>query len=334
VLLKTRPGLGLETIATAPALEDLVPEWSALWTRHPSATPFQAPQWLVPWWKHLGGGQLKVLALRAEGRLRGVAPFFLWGPDAARRTLSLLGAGITDYLDVLVESEAAEEAPSAIADHLAAGGGTWARCDFDQLPADSVLLDLPDHPEWARTVGGAAPCPVLRLAAGWESVPARQRRNIRRSMGHARRQGAVEITRAEPESLDSFLADLFRLHGARWTARGASGVLAGDALAAFHAEAARGLLALGALRLYRLSIGGQAAASVYAFTAKQRAFLYLGGFDPQWEHLSPSGLLIAHAIQEAAQEGVRSVDFLRGQEAYKYFWGAQDSPTYHVQIRG
>jgi hypothetical protein len=41
--------------------------------------------------------------------------------------------------------------------------------------------------------------------------------------------------------------------------------------------------------------------------------------------LSPGTLLIAHAIEEVIREGAAIFDFLRGQERYKYFWGAGDA---------
>jgi CelD/BcsL family acetyltransferase involved in cellulose biosynthesis len=55
---------------------------------------------------------------------------------------------------------------------------------------------------------------------------------------------------------------------------------------------------------------------------------YLSGFDPQWAAFSPGVLLIAHAIEEAIREGQQEFDFLRGNEPYKYLWGAQDSSTW------
>jgi CelD/BcsL family acetyltransferase involved in cellulose biosynthesis len=44
-------------------------------------------------------------------------------------------------------------------------------------------------------------------------------------------------------------------------------------------------------------------------------------------------ILIGHAIEEAAREGARDFDFLRGQEAYKYEWGAQDRWNCRRSIR-
>jgi CelD/BcsL family acetyltransferase involved in cellulose biosynthesis len=45
-------GLVAEVIDKTTDLEALTPEWWDLWRRCPSAMPFQAPGWLLPWWRH------------------------------------------------------------------------------------------------------------------------------------------------------------------------------------------------------------------------------------------------------------------------------------------
>jgi CelD/BcsL family acetyltransferase involved in cellulose biosynthesis len=78
------------------------------------------------------------------------------------------------------------------------------------------------------------------------------------------------------------------------------------------------------LRLYSLRMGASLAAVYYGFTAKETAYAYLSGFDPDFAELCPGAQIIAHAIEEAVREGVREFHFLRGGEAYKYSWGALD----------
>ncbi len=59
----------LQEITATRQLEALGPEWSALWERCVGATPFQTPEWLLPWWRSLGRGELRGVALRQGGRL-------------------------------------------------------------------------------------------------------------------------------------------------------------------------------------------------------------------------------------------------------------------------
>jgi len=126
------------------------------------------------------------------------------------------------------------------------------------------------------------------------------------------------------ERLDAAMDDLFRLHDRRWHTRGECGLCSDPQVRCFHRAAAAGLLAAGMLRLYRLSIDGAALAVCYGFAAKGLAYAYLSGFDPSLSRLSPGTLIIGHAVEQASAEGAASFDFLRGDEGYKYGWGAVD----------
>src|SRR3974377_16939 len=82
-------------IEVLDSLEPPRHEWTEL-CRRSAATPFQSPQWLIPWTRHLfGGGEIWIVAMRDGGKLVGIAPLFRWG--AHERRVSFLGAGVSDY---------------------------------------------------------------------------------------------------------------------------------------------------------------------------------------------------------------------------------------------
>src|SRR3569832_1655332 len=111
--------IDLEAVTTVEALEALCPEWSALLERDPHATPFQSPEWLLPWWKHFGRGALWTLALRRKGAVVGLAPFYIdTMPEENLRVLSWIGAGITDYLDLIVDPDVALPAASRVYEQI------------------------------------------------------------------------------------------------------------------------------------------------------------------------------------------------------------------------
>ncbi|HEU4754100.1 MAG TPA: GNAT family N-acetyltransferase, partial [Armatimonadota bacterium] len=295
-----------------------------LWERCPAATPFQTPDWLIPWWKHLGESELLVLAVREEGRLVGLAPFFLYTKPGSRvRELFLLGTGTTDYLDALFLPGWAEAGAEAVFARLDAMSHRWDLCDLQQLSDESPLLGaVPEG--WIEEVGPAEACPVLALDAHLSRVPGKMLHNLRYYRRRAERCGRVEIEAARPENLDALFAALLRLHAARWSERGEGGVLADPRVQRHHRGAAPELLRRGVLQLFALRIDGEIVACYYGLLARGRAYYYLSGFDPAWSHLSPGTLVIGHALEEAVRGGARELDFLRGREPYKYFWGAED----------
>lgn len=280
-------------------LEALRPEWSALWDRCPAATPFQSPEWLIPWWRVFAPGRLAAIEVREDGRLTGFAPLYA-GEDGVLR---FLGTGISDYLDILAESEAAA---ATVLERL-----RGAPCDLLELREGSPVLAL----EAERSV--CSVCPAVALPT------------LRLKKPLARASYEVECGARHPEYLEA----LFRLHAAAWGKRNSPGVLADARLREFHRLAAEGFAARGWLRMYGLRYEEDLAAVLYAFAARGRAYLYLSGFDPALSASSPGTRLLDFALAHAAQTGLMEADFLRGDEPYKYLWGARDRPNYRLRFQ-
>ncbi|ACL64427.1 glycosyl transferase group 1 [Anaeromyxobacter dehalogenans 2CP-1] len=322
----------LETVAGAGALEALRGEWSALCDRA-AATPFQRPEWLLPWCRAFGVASPRAVVARRAGRLVALAPLVQY-EDAGRRMVTLLGSGLSDYQDAVVDPGDGPDGAALVGALLGAAAG-----------ADALLLEhLPDRSplraalgQW-RGAGAAAPdgvCPVLALPADPDaldrSLAPRLAENVRYGRRRLARAGAT-FTTAGPGDLERHLEALFSLHAARWGARGERGVLAGDAIRRFHLEAARGLLARGLLRLHVLWVGGRPAAAFHGFVDGDRAYYYVGGFDPAHRAASPGAVIVAHAAASAIAEGARELDFLRGPEPYKHAWGARDRPAWRAVL--
>jgi CelD/BcsL family acetyltransferase involved in cellulose biosynthesis len=304
----------VQSISELEALED---EWGRLCEGCPETTPFQRPEWLIPWWRHLGRGELHTLCVRRSGHLVALAPMFREG-----ECLRLLGTGVSDYLDILIEDEAAEEAAPALCEAFETDAA-WSCCAFDDLRSESAVLRLPAPAHVADEVRIGVSCLVLSLQAdarGRLSLPRRARRNIRLDLNRARRHGAVVLEAVDDASA---LEEVFSLHAARWRSRGQAGVLAEAAVQAFHREAATRIQSRGCLLLLRLRVGGRLVAILYGMRDHRAAYWYLTGFDPEMSEMSPGTLLLARAAELALEGGLAEVDMLRGDEPYKYHWGAR-----------
>lgn len=328
--------ISVQEITRPAALRELADEWRRLVERCPDATPFQRPEWLVPWCERLGPAAIWALELRANGRLVGLAPLFV-EERAGERVVRLLGAGVSDYLDAVIDPALARAGAFAIASHLAANADLWDACELEALRPSSPLLRMPLPPAWIDDTEQDDACPVLRLPSSpdrfADAVPAETRRSVRRALARAELAGALSLTSASAATRAELLDALFALHKKRWSRLGAPGVLDGDALAGFHRDVSAGFHAVGRLLLHAACLDGKIIGVVYGFLGDLRAYLYLQGFDPEHERLSPGALAVHHAIEGAARAGAREVDFLRGRERYKHAWGALDQPTYRRSIR-
>ncbi|HEX8166992.1 MAG TPA: GNAT family N-acetyltransferase [Beijerinckiaceae bacterium] len=311
-------------VRTAAALEALEPAWWELWRRARTATPFQSPAWLVPWWRAFHPGELVTAVAWKDRRLVGLAPFYREDGPFGRRLLPV-GISLSDYHDVLLDEADAEEAAAALMAAFDADG-SWDALECEELPPGAAVLRLPVPPGCAETLSVQSACPVLALPGPdlMRFLPGQTRRKLNLARNRAARRGGFRIARAGGADLPEAFAELARLHALRWQARGEGGLLADERVPAFHAEALPRLDAAGVLRLYILRLDGAAAAAFYGFSHRGRGYSYLTGFDPAFAFESPGALLLAHAVEEAIAEGAQEFHFLRGREAYKYEWGAVD----------
>ncbi|GAC1347300.1 MAG: GNAT family N-acetyltransferase [Acetobacteraceae bacterium] len=301
----------IAVLESAAELDRLAPEWDALWRRTPGATPFQSPAWLLPWWRQFGTGMPRVAIERRDGELRGVLALYVLDEPGVRKLLPI-GAGTTDYLDAL-----GDPAPLLPALLDRARAEAVDRCDLIEIPPGSALPLLPAPPGWRADTGSGSPCPVLTLPG----IPSGIGRKLRMSRHRAERAGGWTTETAGPDTVQAHLDALIRLHQARWTAQGETGVLDSDPVLAFHRGAAPVLLTAGLLRLQVVRIAGEVAAAILALLAPGRIFFYLSGFDAAHAFVSPGTILLGAMLEQAMAEGRQEAHFLRGEEDYKYAWG-------------
>jgi CelD/BcsL family acetyltransferase involved in cellulose biosynthesis len=200
------------------------------------------------------------------------------------------------------------------------------RIDLRQLASSSPLSHIRIENS-INVTDSADPCLALALEGeeGMANVPKKMRSNWRYSVRRLEREGA-RIDLVSEEEAAGAVSELERLHSMRWEAEGKLGVLA-DELAARHLRLAVPELArAGILRMHRLHRGGEAIAILFAMRGAHSTCYYLSGFNPKWARLSPGTALVGAAIARAASEGCIEFDFLRGQEDYKYAWGATERP--------
>ena len=69
------------------------------------------------------------------------------------------------------------------------------------------------------------------------------------------------------------------------------------------------------------------------FETETDLLYYNAGIDPDARDLSPGVLMVYAYVRRALERGLRRMDFLRGDEPYKYEWGAVDEPIQRVLLR-
>jgi CelD/BcsL family acetyltransferase involved in cellulose biosynthesis/glycosyltransferase involved in cell wall biosynthesis len=303
------PSFRTSVVCSFGGVLDLEREYRSLFDECPAATPFSSPDWVLPWWNHLGAGEIATVTVRRGGKLVALAPLAM-----RDGVLQFIGTGVTDYMDVLAVNDAAA---AALWDGIAELAQA-RKLSLEELREDSIALrTLPDG--LRHTIVDGCVCPVVELQD--LRLPGRLLKNIR---GQLRRLPDATFALASENDVEEYINSLYRLHSSRWQAAGAEGVLSADSVQRFHRESVPRLMRHGLVRLHGLRSQGKLCAVLYSLRRNGRAYYYLGGFDPQFAAYGPGSILLHHAIEFARAAGDREFDMLRGAETYKYRWGARN----------
>ena len=89
----------------------------------------------------------------------------------------------------------------------------------------------------------------------------------------------------------------------------------------------------GPVALLFLTVGDRRIAAGIHVEDGDRLMFYNAGIDPDARELSPGVVLTAECLRIAIAMGKTRFDFLRGNEPYKYEWGALDEPIQRVLVR-
>jgi len=183
-------------------------------------------------------------------------------------------------------------------------------------------------------------CPVVTFPVGgtWDDYMAtldkKARHEIRRKIRRAESVGDVRFSLSplEPGTVDRFIA----LHQARW---GEDGLFpdteGGDRSRRFlhrltELEAAEGPAAM--LQLGLVHVGDRLIFASAGFDDGTTCSFYNAGMDPDARELSPGVTGAAAYIENRLAAGRSRFDFLRGNEPYKYEWGAVDEPIHRLMV--
>ncbi len=310
-------------------------EWEGLIAGCEAPVPFVTPAWQQVWLKHFQDGRtLKVLTARDGERLVGVAPFLC---DGGR--VELVGHySICDYMDVVVAPGFEAAFFPAVFERLAAGGA--ATIDLRGLRPSSPTLAA------AQAAAGAlgyraeledeALSPSVELPDDWEAylgtLSKKDRHELRRKLRRLDSAGGDVRLKVVTEAAeaDAMLDTLFHLM--RISSHHKEEFLDRPGMEAFFREMTHDMAAEGLLRFYFLTFDGEAVASVLNFDVGGQLYMYNSGYDPAYSHYAVGLMSKTLLIKDAIESGRSCVDFLRGDENYKYDLGGKDQQIHRIVL--
>jgi CelD/BcsL family acetyltransferase involved in cellulose biosynthesis len=284
-----------------------------------ASTPFHTREYLMAY-RRAFGARKKFHRLRHS---ENTVAYLMTRGRSARR-LEWWGAGIHDIGGALTASPHATQMLWQKIESLAShhDGAHLA-----QIPAHCRMVELARASGWH--IADAEKCPVLPLPPTWDEylklLGKNMREQIRRYPKRLEKEFQVEYSCAQSEAEVQLALDhLFRLHGARWRARGQTGVLATPRRQKFHRAVCNAFFKRDRLRLWTLRCNDAAVCVLLNYFHEGKYYFFIGGFAPEFARWSVGTCLFSKVLQRAIEEGATEFDFLKGEEEYKYRFGAQN----------
>jgi CelD/BcsL family acetyltransferase involved in cellulose biosynthesis len=213
------------------------------------------------------------------------------------------------------------------------------RCGDPAADALAVAFARREMTEgWTLNVEREDVCPVLTLPPGIDfdgylaTLGKKDRHEIRRKIRRAETLGEIRLTDSPDPlaDLDTFID----LHQRKW---GDEGLFpptpGGDMSRVFLRRLFEEHGPDGPIRLSLLTVADRLIAAGIQFLTPDGYLYYNAGVDPEARDLSPGVLMVAAYIERAITEGCHRLDFMRGNEPYKYEWGAVDEPIQRILVR-
>lgn len=320
-----------------PSLDDIpAGEWNALVAVGVTNAPFLRHEYLSTWWQTRGGGewpaeaQLCLVSAERDGQLVGIAPLFF-----SDGKLWLLGSvEISDYLDLVASPEDLPHFVAGLLDWLDSSDSAppfaWSALEWVNLPENSPTLSALEAESakrgWSYAAEVYEPTPSIPLPGDFEAylagIDKKQRHEIRRKMRRVEesevpvRWYIVDDAAALDREADAFLALMGQDPDKQAFLTPEMRRMMHDLICCAFEE--------NCLLMAFMEVGGEKAAGYLVFDYLERLWVYNSGFDRRFMEYSPGWVLLGYLLQWANEHKRTEFDFMRGNEDYKYRFGAVD----------
>jgi CelD/BcsL family acetyltransferase involved in cellulose biosynthesis len=337
----------IATLRSLPELLNLEKEWNDLLAISASHVPFLRHEYIAAWWLGLGGGEwshgeLYIVTARGEGgRLIGIAPLFQTDNREGEPALMLLGSvEISDYLDIICRPEDLSAFLDALLDHLLENQAEvpllldWYNL-LENSPTLPALKGTAEKHGWRYDQQSLQHCPYIPLPGDWDKyicgIDKKQRHEIRRKMRRAGeyylpvRWYLVEDGANLDKEAGAFLELMARDPDKAKFLTPAMRAQMHSIIQAAHRA--------GWLQLAFIEVNGEKAAGYLNFDYMDHIWVYNSGLDFRFSELSLGWVLLGHLLEWAIEHQRKYFDFMRGDEQYKYRFGAIDRQVVRATLR-
>lgn len=344
----------IEVIETREKFAEVRRDWDSVYQADPEAHFFISWTWLSKWFE--SRKNWFVLAAKSSAEASNYVGFFPLRLDIRTRkgsgfhnNLSMAGADFADYTGFICDPEHQDRVIDAFAEHIKTLNWSKLRLKHLCLSEERTRLFVQHFPDGGFEASvtnskvdedGIDLCksPRVDLPADWdtylaENLSSSSRQKARRFLRKVENSEEFRITVADTDTVERDVDILLKFWKTKWGAhKGESldGILANNRRMLSHC------LENELLFLPVLWNGDRplAALACLVDTRKSSLRFFIGGRDDTFRGSLPPGFVLhAYSIRHAINIGCTTYDFLRGDEPYKYTFGAKDRMVKDIFIR-
>lgn len=315
-------------------------EWNRVVSGMNPSPFFMFHEYQQAWWRNLKADYpLQILSVSDQtNALVGALPLYQSSPDKPGRWQLLGGTDESDYLDIIADPTQRTDVYTTLISALQPLD--WQELHLPSLhhqsPTLSEFQPLALQQGWRVEQTQQTICPVVDLPDSWEQYLSQLESGfVSQLRKHTFAVGVDDLVSyrllTQPAEVAEAIPSFIQLHKQSGTDKASFWTTAREH---FFVEMATELAKKGLVRLYFLDLTNDPAAAALIFDYQNQFLLYNSGFNAyRYGHLSVGTVLVAHTIQEAITLGRSHYDFMRGDESYKFQFGAVAQPLYDLHIK-
>ena len=319
------PVLAFSTIVESDGFRSLRDPWNALWARLDRPQLFSTFDWCWNAWRLIAerrGHELRIVCGRLDGEL-----VLIWPLMQDSGVLRMLSSETFEYRDVIVQPS--EHAPRWVEDAWSHALETTQATAFlfQNLRLPSVLAaKLAKMPHAQQIGGGWSSLIRLDRFADWDAYANRLPKSLvsdQRRQWKRVREAIPELSFRIVDNADEIepVIDWISRHKEAWgEARGKRGWFNAEDLQVMLKSVAKSALEDGRLVLATLSDGDKTLSAGWGYVCGGEFLFYAFAYDRAYATYSPSRLFLESLLRYCFRDGIRTFDFLPGDQPYKRLW--------------
>jgi CelD/BcsL family acetyltransferase involved in cellulose biosynthesis len=332
--LKGRTSMETRLIEDSSAFALLEPFWNRIVVQSAANTCHSTFEWLFTWWRHFGTDRRLLLLVAYEHDMPvGLAPLYVGNGTTEPRDLHFLGQGLSDYADFITPLDR-PDVTQALISALLDLRPSWDGVDLEEIRAESPNKALLDRvietggvpAVWQTTVR----CPYLPIESGWEAFYATLgkgfRHEVRNKMNRWDNRSTGRIERMELRYIDrreadgEFLDEVVALSDGRQSADGHRSPFLNHPDQEFLREVLPLMGRRNQLRVGELRSGNALLAFMLGYQWQGVVSTWNTQYDPAYADYSLGRIVLVSFAEQSFREGCHELDFMRGEEPYKFQW--------------